>query len=206
MCAGARRLAPGSKESRLSWSELYPTRPSFEKDPAAAAIFSPGGETTLPRSFASCWPLRLPLLAACGGSSSPNTTTPTPLTVASRRATAGPTHYNTGDEQIATRERSGRRQHHGFAHVLPDRAERPRQLTIAYDNAQPGHPLRRTAAKESGPVARRRRRHREAAGAGCHRPRHHRDRDAPGAGHTAPRHRRHRRHALRTAIGLSAPA
>ena len=27
MCAGARRLAPGSRESRLSWSELYPTRP-----------------------------------------------------------------------------------------------------------------------------------------------------------------------------------
>ena len=51
-CGGARRPAPGSRESLLSWSELYSTRPSSEKEATIAAIFSPGGDPTPPRSFA----------------------------------------------------------------------------------------------------------------------------------------------------------
>ena len=79
------------------------------------------------------------LVTACGGSSSQNAPTPTPLTVAQiqTRYTAAASHYNTGEEQIATTENSACDA--GSATVSLKTCQTAlssqRQLTIAYDNA-----------------------------------------------------------------------
>jgi hypothetical protein len=93
------------------------------------------------------------LIAACGGSSSPNTTTPTPLTVAQIQAryTAAATHYNTGEEQIATTENGACDA--GSATVSLTACQTAlsgqRQLTIAYDNSLRAIPFSGDAATES---------------------------------------------------------
>jgi hypothetical protein len=93
------------------------------------------------------------LLAACGGSSSPNTTTPTPLTVAQIQAryTAAATRYNTGEEQIATTENAACDA--GSATVSLTACQTAlsgqRQLTIAYDNALRAIPFSGNASAEA---------------------------------------------------------
>jgi hypothetical protein len=93
------------------------------------------------------------LVAACGGSSSPNTTTPTPLTVAQveARYTAAAAHYNSGEEQIATTENADCDA--GSATVSLKNCQTAlsgqRQLTIAYDNALRATPFSGNAATES---------------------------------------------------------
>jgi hypothetical protein len=94
------------------------------------------------------------LLAACGGSSSPNTPTPTPLPVAQVQAryTLAATHYNSGEEQIATSENAACDA--GSATVSLKNCQTAlssqRQLTIAYDNALRAIPFSGNAATESG--------------------------------------------------------
>jgi hypothetical protein len=94
------------------------------------------------------------LLAACGGSSSPNATTPTPLTVAQIQAryTAGAGHYNTGEEQIATTENAACDA--GSATVSLKACQTAlsgqRQLTISYDNALRAIPFSGDAATDAG--------------------------------------------------------
>jgi hypothetical protein len=94
------------------------------------------------------------LLGACGGSSSPNTTTPTPLTVAQIQAryAAAAAHYNTGEEQISTTQNAACDA--GSATVSLKSCQTAlsaqRQLTIAYDNALRAIPFSGNAATESG--------------------------------------------------------
>jgi hypothetical protein len=96
------------------------------------------------------------LVAACGGSSSPNTTTPTPLTVAQVQAryTAAAAHYNSGEEQIATTENADCDA--GSATVSLKNCQTAlsgqRQLTIAYDNALRAIPFSGNAATEAARV------------------------------------------------------
>ena len=137
------------------------------------------------------------LVTACGGSSSPNAPTPTPLTVAQIQAryTAAAGHYNSGEEQIATTENSACDA--GSATVSLKACQTAlsgqRQLTIAYDNALRAIPFSGERRDGGGQAARRRRRHREVAGAGGHRPGHHRDHDPSDADDPAAGHRCHRR-------------
>ncbi len=94
------------------------------------------------------------LLAACGGSSSSNTPTPTPLPVAQIQAryTLAATHYNSGEEQIASSENAACDA--GSATVSLKNCQTAlssqRQLTIAYDNALRAIPFSGNAATESG--------------------------------------------------------
>lgn len=94
------------------------------------------------------------LLAACGGSSSPNSTTPTPLTVAQIQAryTAAAGHYNAGEEQIATTENAACDAGSATASLKTCQTalSGQRQLTITYDNALRAIPFSGNAATEAG--------------------------------------------------------
>src|ERR1700722_787861 len=50
-CVGGRRPAPYSSESRLSWSELYPTRLPAERRGPIAEIFSTSADAISARSI-----------------------------------------------------------------------------------------------------------------------------------------------------------
>jgi hypothetical protein len=94
------------------------------------------------------------LLAACGGSSSPTTPTPTLLTVAQVQAryTAAAGHYNSGEDAISTIENAACDA--GSATVSLKACQTAlsgqRQLTIAYDNALRAIPFSGNAATEAG--------------------------------------------------------
>jgi hypothetical protein len=94
------------------------------------------------------------LVAACGGSSSPNTPTPTPLTTAQIQAryTAAADRYNTGEQQIATAENSECTA--GSTKVslklCQTTLSEARQLTITYDNGLRAIPFSGNAATEEG--------------------------------------------------------
>jgi hypothetical protein len=94
------------------------------------------------------------LLAACGGSSSPNTPTPTPLTVAQIQAryTAAAGHYNTGEEQIATTENAACDTGSATVSlkVCQTALSGQRQLTITYDNALRAIPFSGVSATDAG--------------------------------------------------------
>jgi hypothetical protein len=79
------------------------------------------------------------LLAACGGSTSPSTPTPTPLTPAQIQAryTAAATHYNQGEAQIAVTENASCDAASATVALAACQTalSAQRQLIIAYDNA-----------------------------------------------------------------------
>ena len=93
------------------------------------------------------------VLAACGGSSSPTSPTPSPLTVAQIQAryTAAAGHYNSGEDAVATTENascdagSTTVSLKGCQTALSGQ----RQLTITYDNALRAIPFSGNAATEA---------------------------------------------------------
>jgi hypothetical protein len=92
------------------------------------------------------------LLAACGGSSTPTSATPTPLTDAQIQArySAAASRYNQGEAQIAATENASCDA--TSATVLLTACQTAlssqRQLTIAYDNALRAIPLTGSAATD----------------------------------------------------------
>lgn len=100
--------------------------------------------------FAIFSALTTALLVACGGSSSPASPTPTPLTPAQIQAryTAAATHYNQGAGQIAATENKSCDA--GSTTVALGACQTAlsaqRQLTIAYDDALRAVPFSGTAA------------------------------------------------------------
>jgi hypothetical protein len=94
------------------------------------------------------------LLVACGGSSSPNTTTPSPLTVAQiqTRYTAAAGHYNSGEEEIAATENAACDAASATVSLKACQTalSAQRQLTITYDNALRAVPFSGNAVTEVG--------------------------------------------------------
>jgi hypothetical protein len=92
------------------------------------------------------------LVAACGGSTSPASPTPTPLTLAQIQAryAAAATHYNQGEAQVAATENGSCDA--GSATVALGACQTAlsaqRQLTIAYDNALRAIPFSGTASTD----------------------------------------------------------
>jgi hypothetical protein len=93
------------------------------------------------------------LLAACGGSSSPTTPTPTPLTVAQiqTRYTAAAGHYNSGEDAISTTENASCDAGSATVSLMACQTalSGQRQLTITYDNALRAIPFSGNAATEA---------------------------------------------------------
>ena len=198
-CAGARRPAPNSRESRLSWSELYPTGPLVREETdrrcdilGERRCHSPA----LASRSSSRW--RPPCWRRAADRRSPSSPTPTPLTPAqiqARYAAAAP-HYNQGEAQIALTENASCDAASATVALAAcqTRAQRAASADHRLRQRAPGHPVQRERRHRRGPPARRRRRHREPARAGRDRPGDHRDRDPPAAGHPAACHRCDRRH------------
>jgi hypothetical protein len=104
------------------------------------------------RRFTILVALTAALLAACGGTSSPTSTTPTPLTVAQVQAryTAAATHYNQSEVLVASTENAACDA--GSVTVSLTLCQTAlsgqRQLTITYDNALRAIPLSGSAATD----------------------------------------------------------
>jgi hypothetical protein len=94
------------------------------------------------------------LLAACGGSSSPTSTTATPLTVAQVQAryAAAASHYNQGEAEIAATENESCDATSATVALgaCQTALSAQRQLTIAYDNALRAIPFSGGAATDVG--------------------------------------------------------
>lgn len=94
------------------------------------------------------------LLVACGGSTSPTTSTPTPLTPAQIQAryTAAAAHYNQGETQIALTENASCDAASATVALgaCQTALSAQRQLTIAYDNALRAIPFSASSATEAG--------------------------------------------------------
>jgi hypothetical protein len=94
------------------------------------------------------------LLVACGGSSSPSSPTPIPLTPAQIQAhyAAAALHYNQNEAQIATTENASCDPTSATAALAPCQSalSGQRQLTITYDNALRAIPFTGTAATDAG--------------------------------------------------------
>jgi hypothetical protein len=94
------------------------------------------------------------LLGACGGSTSPSTPTPTPLTPAQIQAryTAAATHYNQGEAQIAVTENASCDAASATVALAACQTalSAQRQLTIAYDNALRAIPFSGSATTDVG--------------------------------------------------------
>ena len=92
------------------------------------------------------------LLAACGGSTSPSSPTPTPLTPAQIQAryTAAATRYNQGEAQIAVTENAACDAASATVALgaCQTALSAQRQLTIAYDNALRAIPFSGSAATD----------------------------------------------------------
>ncbi len=92
------------------------------------------------------------LLAACGGSSTSTSATPTPLTTAQVQArySAAAGRYNQGEAQIALTENASCDATSATVSLTACQTalSSQRQLTIAYDNALRAIPLSGTAATE----------------------------------------------------------
>jgi hypothetical protein len=108
----------------------------------------PHARFTLVLAFAAA------LMVACGGSTSPTTSTPTPLTPAQIQAryTAAAAHYNQGETQIALTENASCDAASATVALgaCQTALSAQRQLTIAYDNALRAIPFTGTATTEAG--------------------------------------------------------
>jgi hypothetical protein len=150
MYAYERRPAPNSRESRLSWSELYRAGPAIEKEATAAEIFS-AGSMRFPHARFTIFAAFLAVpVVACGGSSSQTTSSATPLTPAQIQArySAAASHYNQTETQIALTENSSCDAASATVALgaCQTALSAQRQLTIAYDSALRAIPFSGSAA------------------------------------------------------------